>query len=101
MIDARRDVVAIGAGAEEEGDLAGDHVAARHAGELPLDRQLRRVIGKAADAVGEPRRLRHVAEKVVDRCNADRTEHLLAVGIGQGQIAHLLLRHPSGGWGPF
>jgi hypothetical protein len=84
MVDAGRNVVPVGTGAEEERDLAGRHVAARQPRQLALDGELRRVIGKPLDAVRQPRPLRHVDEQIVDRGSTDRGEHLLAVAVRQG-----------------
>ena len=78
MIDAGRDVVAIGAAAEEEGHLAGDHVAPGKAAQMPLDRQLAGMVGQAFDLARQPRGLGHVDEQIVDRGGADGAEHLAA-----------------------
>ena len=72
MIDAGRNMVAIGAAAEEEGHVAGDHVGARQRAELALDVELAGMIGQPVDLAGEPRRCGHVDEQIVDRAGADR-----------------------------
>ena len=82
MIDARRNVVAIGAGAEEEGHLARNQIPAGHGGELPFDGQFGGMIGQPLDLAREPRRLGNIDEQVVDRGRADRAEHLLTVAVG-------------------
>ena len=81
MIDARRDMMAIGAAAEEEGHLPGDQVAAGKAGQVTLDRHLAGMVGEARDLAAEPGGLGHVDEQIVDRRSADRGQHLLAVGV--------------------
>ena len=88
MVDARRDMVAIGAAAEEEGRFARDQILPRQRAKLPLDRHFRRM-HRQVDRPVEPRRLRHVAEQIVDRLGADRGEHARAVVVAQGQITHL------------
>ena len=70
VIDGRRHVVAVGAGADEERHRAGrDDVLRRHrrARARPPSRP-----GAAGRSGRQPRRFRHVAEQVVDRGNADR-----------------------------
>ncbi len=80
--------MAIGAAAEEEGHLARDHVLARQRRHVPLDRELGRVQRQARDRPLQAQLFRHVAEQIVDRVRADHLQHLAAVGIGEGKIAH-------------
>ena len=85
MIDAGRDVVPVGAAAEEEGHVARDHVLARQRGHVPLDRHFRGVHRQPVDRALEPERLGHVAEQIVDRPRADHAQHLAAIGVGKGR----------------
>ena len=80
--------MAIGAGADEERRAAGRDVLRRIGLEGALDLELAGVIGQAGNLAAEPRRLRHVAEQLVDRLGADLRQHLAAVGFGEGQITH-------------
>ncbi len=66
MVGARRDMVAIGAAAEEERHLARDQVLARQSGQLALDRKLAGMIGKSLNAVLEARGFGNVAEQLID-----------------------------------
>ena len=45
----------------------------------------------------EPHRLRDVAEEVLDRRDADRRQHLLAVGVGEREMTQSPLRHGEAG----
>ena len=85
MVDARRDMVAIGAAAEEEGHVARDHVAPRQRAKLALDRELAGMIGRPRDRARQPRRLGHVDEQIVDRAGADRAQHLLRSASASGR----------------
>ncbi len=80
----------VGATAEEEGRVAGGEVLARQRGQLPLDRQFRRMVRETFDRAVEPCFLRNVAEKFVDRAGTDRMQHLAAVRFAQRQITHLV-----------
>ena len=88
VVDGRRHVMAIGPGADEERRRRGRHVLRRIGLEGALDLELALVIGQAGDLGAEPRRGRHVAEQLVDRFGADLGQHLAAVGIGEGKVAH-------------
>jgi hypothetical protein len=88
MIHAGRDVVLVRAGADEERHLPRHHVLAGHRPQLPLHAELACVIGQLIDLALQPRRLRHVHEQIVDGRGADHVQHLLAVGVGQGQVTH-------------
>ncbi len=87
MIDACRHMVLVGAGADEEGQARGGHVAGSHAAEQALDLHL-------ALPARKVRQLRQalvawdVGEEIVDGINADAGEHIATVGIGEGQVAH-------------
>ena len=53
-----------------------------------LDLELALVVGQAGDRRREPGRWRNVAVQIVDRLDADLRQHLAAVGVGEGEIAH-------------
>ncbi len=72
MIDARRDVMLVGAAAEEKRHLARDHILARHDGQFALDRQLAGVQRQALDRLLQQKPVGHVAEQLVDRACSDR-----------------------------
>ena len=87
MIDGRRNVTAVGAGAEKERNRAGRDAAAGDRRHRPLDRHLalrQRHVEKPVDPlVG-----RNVGEQRVDVRNADPGQHRLAFGRVERQIAH-------------
>ena len=75
VIDAGRDMVAIGAAADEEGRIAGGDIGRRAS--APSWRSTLKfggMVGQALDRAGEPRRLGHVDEQIVDRGGADRAQ---------------------------
>jgi len=82
MVDAGRDVVAIGAAAQEEGHVARRDVRARQRPQLPLDAKLAGMIRQPRDLAGQPRRFGHVGEQIVDRRRADHPQHVTPVGVG-------------------
>ena len=88
VVDRGRDMVLVGAAAEEERPGAGGHVARREAAEMPLDRLLGHVRRQPRDRAGEPRRLGHVGEQRLDVGDADGSQHGTAVGGGVREIAH-------------
>jgi hypothetical protein len=59
-----------------------------------LDLELALVIGQSGDLGGKPRRGGHVLEQLVDRPGADHRQHVAAVGVGEGKIAHGSLSQP-------
>jgi hypothetical protein len=88
MIDAGGDMMLVGAAAEEEGRFACREIHAGQRGHMPLDRDLRRVRGKASDRAVELGDGGHIDEQIVDRGRADRPEHRAAIDIGEGKVAH-------------
>ncbi len=90
MVDRRRDVVPIGAAAEEEGHVAGDQILPRQGGQLPLHRHLAEMVGQALDLAVEAGGLGHVDEQIVDRGGADGAKHVLPVRLGEGKVTHVL-----------
>ena len=85
VVDARRNVMPIGAAADEERHGSGRHVASRHLRKRPLDfelalagRQIRR-----AQCCG-----RNVGEQIIDVAHADAGEHLGAILGSERKIAH-------------
>jgi hypothetical protein len=87
VIHRRRDVVLIGAGADEEGNGGGGGVFAGHLAEDALDLELALGAGQV-DRGLQQLAGRHIAEQRVDIGDADPREHVLAVGIGEREIAH-------------
>ena len=87
MVDGRRDVVAIGAGAEEEGNRPRRDVAPGHARQPPLDLDLAQTI-RQIERRGEPLGGGNVGEQGVDVRRADARQHLGAVNGVKRQIAH-------------
>ena len=96
MVDARRHMVAVGAGAEEEGPVARRAILPRQRCHMAFDRELARLIRQAGDRAVEPRFGGNVDEQVVDRRGADGGEHRRPVAAGERKIAHELLRRRSG-----
>ncbi len=88
MIDAGRNVVLVGAAAQEEGHFARRHVLPRQRRHMPLDSQLGRMAWQPLDRLFLQQALGHVAEQLVDRAGTDDLEHLVPVGLGQRQVAH-------------
>ena len=81
-------MVAVGAGADEEGRVARGQVLPGERGQPALHRQLGRVVRQVFDRTVEQRGRGHIGEQGIDRGRADRGEHSFAVGIGQGEVAH-------------
>ena len=87
VVDRRRHVMAIGAGAEEARRPAGAEIPGGECPDAALDLDLAEMV-RQVDRGGQPRARRDVAEQAVDRGHADGRQHGAAVGIGQRQIAH-------------
>ena len=87
MVDAGRDMMLVGAGADEERHRRGRHVAVRHARQDALDFELA-LAARQVERRAEKRLGRHIGEEIVDGGGADAGQHLLAVAVGQGQVAH-------------
>ena len=87
MVDGRRHVVAVGAGADEERHRARRDVARRQPPELALHVDLALAV-RQVDEIGEELVARHVGEEVVDARDADARQHGLAVGVRERQVAH-------------
>ncbi len=87
VIDRSRHVMAIDAGADEARNRACGQVLRCHGGECALDLELALSLRQIEETV-EARGLRHIGEERVDRGHADRCQHRLAVGGGEGQVAH-------------
>src|SRR5262249_7263731 len=87
VIDRRRHVMAIDAGADEARNRARDDVLGGHGGERALDLELALGLREIEQAV-EARGSGHIGKERIDRGDADRREHRLAVGYGEGQVAH-------------
>ena len=66
---------------------------------MAFDRHFGGVHRQVADGAVEARGLGNVDEEIIDRRGADDGEHRLAVGLGQGKVAHdvPLERHPRTG----
>ena len=56
-----------------------------------LDRHLAGVHWQAANGSVQPRLFRHVAEQIVDGVRADGRQHIAAVGVGQGEVTHIII----------
>ena len=63
-------------------------VLASELGEMPLDEHFGHVIGQVTDRPGQLRVFGHIDEQRVDARRTDDAEHGVAVGIGQGEVAH-------------
>ncbi len=87
MVDARRDVVAVGAGAEKGRHGGSPHIAAGEGLEGALDLELAHV-GRQRRRRLEQHLLRHVAVEALERGSADRLEHDAAIRFREGEIAH-------------
>ncbi len=93
VVDGRRHMMAIGAGADEERRRARRRQVLGRVGlEGALDLELALMVRQAADLGRQPRRSRHVLEQLVDRLGADDAQHLAAIGLGEGKITHRGLR---------
>ena len=80
--------MAIGASADKKRNGASGDILCRHFVERPLDLKLAltlRQINKPFSSC----LFRNVAEEIVNRFGTDHTKHVAAVGIRQGQIAHV------------
>ena len=87
MVHRGGDMVLVGAGPDEERHGRGRNVAGRHPRQDALDLELplgtRQIDRRLQQLVG-----RHVGEQGIDIGDADAGQHVLAVGVGQGEIAH-------------
>ena len=99
VVHARRNVVLVGAGADEEGHGGRGHVPRRHARENALDLHLS-FRARQVEEIGEARVRRDVGEQLVDAADPDPGQHLAAVGVGQGEVAHRSLRREPGAPSP-
>ncbi len=79
-------MVAIGAGAAEEGPASGRDILRGEPLQHALHFDLPGMTGQL-EARGA-RRLRHVAEELIDRGDADFRQHHAAIVLGQRQITH-------------
>ena len=95
MVDAGRDVVAIGAAAEEEGHVAGRDVGAgpaRRAGARPKARWHDRAGPRSCRRAAPPRARRRTDRR--SRRRRRRASISLPVGVGKWQITHSVLPSP-------
>ena len=88
MIDAGRDVMLVCPAAQEERMVRCRHILACQRREMPLDRHFAGVAGQARNGAGQLRFGGDVDEQVFDRSRADRGQHRLPVGLGEGKITH-------------
>jgi len=87
MIDACRHMVLVSAGADEERQARGGHIACSHAADQVLDLHLALPAGKVRQ-LRQALVARDVGEEIVDGIDADAGEHVATVGVGEGQVAH-------------
>jgi hypothetical protein len=87
VIHGRGNMVLVGARTHEERHGRGRDVAAGHAAQDALDLELALGAGQI-EWRGQQLAAGHVAEQRVDIGNTDPREHVLAVGIGQREVAH-------------
>ncbi len=90
VIDARRHVMLVGAGADEERHRSGRRVLRSELAQHPLDLHLALGCGQLDEAL-EPLVLRNIGEQRIDVGDADLGQHGAAVGVGERQVAHQLL----------
>ncbi len=88
MIDAGRDMMAIGACPQKERRITRSHVPASERGHMAFDRHFAGVVGKTLNLARQAGLGGHIDKKVVNRRGADPVEHRSAIGIRQGKIAH-------------
>ena len=81
-------MVAIGACTEEEGRIARSKVLLGERAHMPFHRHLAGMHRQSLDRAFEPRVFWYVDEQVIDAGRTDFREHLAAIGIGQGEVAH-------------
>jgi hypothetical protein len=87
VVHRRRDVVAIGARAAEEGDRAGGRVPGGQRRQRALHLQLA-LVRRQIDRLGEQHLGRHRGEQRLHGRRPDGAQHLAAVGVGEGEITH-------------
>ena len=87
VVHRRRDMVAVAAGPAEEGARARRPVPPREAGEPPLDLEFPGM-ARQVHRRRQQRILRHVGKQRLHRRRADGPEHVVAVGLGDRQVAH-------------
>ena len=99
MIDAGRNMVAIGAAAEEEGHVAGGDIAPRQRAELALDAELAGMIGQALDRrrrAAPPRARRRTDRRSSRAPISARASRCRSASLGKWQITHVrFLQHPT------
>ena len=97
VIDARRHVMAIGAGADEEGHRSRGDVVRGHGAEDALDLDLAFSQGQIDQGI-EMLVGGHVGEEIVDASDADAGKHRRAVGsrYGADSASALVLRRLAG-----
>ncbi len=87
VVDRGGNMMAIGAGAEEERNRPCRDVPRRELGQRTLDREFAHAARQVERAV-EQRVLRNVAIEIVDTGRADRGKHGAAIVVGEREIAH-------------
>ena len=87
VIDARRHVMPVRAGADEERHRAGSGVARGEPADLALDRDLA-LRQREGRQFLEQLAARHIGKEVVDRTDADLGEHVRPVGRVEREITH-------------
>ena len=87
MIDSRRDMMAIGAGTDEERPVAGGEVLFRQGSHVGFDGELGRV-ARQVDGPIEQRAARHSPEQGLGGGYTDHRQHVGTLGIGMGKVSH-------------
>ena len=95
MVDAGRDMVAIGPCPQEERHVACGVVLFCQRLHMRFHRHLARVHRQALDRAGQPGFLRHIDEQIVNRLRADLGQHRLPVFGSQREITHSVFLHIS------
>jgi hypothetical protein len=87
MIDGRGDVVAIGAGTDEERTIRTGAVLCGHRPHTRFDEELGRM-RRQVYWLGQQGFTRHGAEQLLGGLRADHGEHVRALGGGMGKVTH-------------
>ena len=88
VIDAGGNMMLVRAATEEKRGFTRGEVLLGECGHVAFDRHFGGVHRQVADGAVEAGGLGNVDEEIIDRRGADDGEHRLAVGLGQGKVAH-------------
>ena len=87
-VDRRRDVVLVGAAADEKRSIRGGGVLCGQPREVPFHSELSLMVRQVGDCAAEAGGIGHIGEKLINGGSTNGVEHLGPVVGGQGKITH-------------